>query len=123
MKYNNKIVFLSFFFPVDTELPITIKQSPSPPPHHHHSNNNNNNNNHHHQQRLTNLQIKTEPSATNNGQQISHRPLLHNLLSGAPIHTTPYHRTYCTSSTGQYFYFVCIAFYFFFNFYKPVAIE
>lgn len=83
-------------FTVDTEIPITIKQSPSPPPHHHH---------HHHQQRLTNLQIKTEQPASNNGQQISHRPLLHNLLSGAPIHTTPYHRTYCTSSTGQYITF------------------
>ncbi|XP_037044971.1 ecdysone-induced protein 74EF isoform X4 [Bradysia coprophila] len=68
---------------LDTEIPL-IKQSPSPPPH---------------QQRVV-LQIKTEPSSSN-GQHISHRPLLHNLLSGAPIHTTPYHRNYCTSSTGS----------------------
>lgn len=72
----------------------------------------------HQSHRTHNIQIKTEQQSTstasattssngsggNSGgagsQQISHRPLLHNLLSGAPIHTTPYHRNYCTSSTG-----------------------
>ncbi|XP_037904220.1 ecdysone-induced protein 74EF isoform X5 [Hermetia illucens] len=44
------------------------------------------------------------PSNHSHQQQQSaaqHRPLLHNLLSGAPIHPTPYHRSYCTSSTGS----------------------
>ncbi|XP_055314872.1 ecdysone-induced protein 74EF isoform X4 [Sitodiplosis mosellana] len=88
---------------VDTEIPI-IKHSSSPPAlpthnqpqqlshqnqqqTHHQTHRNHLQTSHHHQQQQKQQQ-----------QQLSHRPLLHNLLSGT---ATPYHRNYCTSSTGS----------------------
>lgn len=111
------IVFFLFRFTVDTEIPI-IKHSTSPPPatqnrhpqvqqqsthQQQQAQHQQQQQQHHqqHQQRVL-LQIKTEQTSNTNQAQISHRPLLHNLLSGTAIHSTPYHRNYCTSSTGQY---------------------
>ncbi|XP_055314871.1 ecdysone-induced protein 74EF isoform X3 [Sitodiplosis mosellana] len=88
---------------LDTEIPI-IKHSSSPPAlpthnqpqqlshqnqqqTHHQTHRNHLQTSHHHQQQQKQQQ-----------QQLSHRPLLHNLLSGT---ATPYHRNYCTSSTGS----------------------
>ncbi|XP_055704108.1 ecdysone-induced protein 74EF isoform X1 [Phlebotomus papatasi] len=70
---------------VNTEIPI-LPQSPSPPP----------------QQRISSASIPAA-SATNGHHQgpPPHRQLLHGLLSGAPIHSAPYHRNYSTSSTGS----------------------
>ncbi|GAB0100175.1 Ecdysone-induced protein 74EF isoform A [Sergentomyia squamirostris] len=70
---------------LNTEIPI-LPQSPSPPP----------------QQRISSASIPAA-SATNGHHQgpPPHRQLLHGLLSGAPIHSAPYHRNYSTSSTGS----------------------
>lgn len=119
------IIFFSFRFSVDTEIPI-IKHSTSPPPatqnrhpqveqqqqsthQQQQAQHQQQQQQHHqqHQQRVL-LQIKTEQTSNTNQAQISHRPLLHNLLSGTAIHSTPYHRNYCTSSTGQYTGTICL---------------
>lgn len=99
---------------MDTEIPI-LSQSPSPPPSHQQHTNTNSQQQQQQsqqQQQQSHQQQQQQQQRTSisqqqqqqplNGLQGPHRPLLHGLLSGAPIHTTPYHRNYSTSSTGSY---------------------